>query len=153
VRGNKMKLNKTKVEADGGNPATYQDLTHGYNNKKNIFVKKCPPYSRQLQIKLTQGYRSREIWVWTGNLAWNKARAFPYRDNLVLPPNTLPESFNWRVVGGFEVLAVDTSGIGCEVIRRLAYEILKAGALIFSIILPSFNLAVFTKEEDVKNGK
>jgi hypothetical protein len=119
----------------------------------NICNKKLPPYARQLKVKLGQGHRPKEIWLWMGASAWHKARSFiAYRDNLVLPINTSPADFNWIIVKGFEVLGVDTSGIGCETIRQLAYEILKAGASIFRIILPNFSLAVFSRG-DSKDGK
>lgn len=89
----------------------------------------------------------REILIFLGKDAWKKGQGFLNKCPVViLPPDSnRPQDYDWGCVKGLSVLVFDTSGVGSELIRRLSYELLMAGATIVRVVFVNFGMAIFCR--------
>lgn len=114
-----------------------------------------PPFGKTLQIMLQQRkYPKNDVFLFLGANAWQQANYFRcYQTILVLPIDVDPEHYCWPVAG-LSVLAIDTSDPKADMteqldksyIRKLAYLLLKAGALIVRVILSTKALVVYRRD-------
>lgn len=114
---------------------------------------KQPPYGRQLLEEIKSGNKpTNDIFLFVGDYSWKKASAFIGKQAiLVLPPEDEPQNYCWGVVKTFPVLVFDTSGVGVEVIRLLAYLLLKYGASVVRVVTVAYSLLAF--RQGGSNGK
>lgn len=122
------------------------------DNIKRGCYRPQPPFGRILSAKLTDGYKpNNNIYLYFGEDAWGFGKTMrKFHDLLILPPeNNNPNAFNWGSVNGLSVLAIDTStdGSGFLLIELLAYELLKYGATVVTIILACKQLLIYRHEE------
>lgn len=115
--------------------------------------RKLPPYGKALLNDLQQGKQPNNgLWLFTGPESWQRARHF-YRCGkvgaLVLPEQAAPEEFTWPV-SNLSVLIFDSTSKGLEAVllKRLAYELLIAGADIVRALLTRKNaeMTVFYRD-------
>lgn len=107
-----------------------------------------PPYGANLASLAKQGRTPpNDIFIFLGKSAWQKAREFSrIHWATLLPQNTSPNEYRWDFVCGHSVLIFDTSGVGCEIVRHLAYELLKARASIVRAVVANYKkLVVFRR--------
>jgi hypothetical protein len=107
--------------------------------------KRLPPYAKKICDGLKNGMKPKnDIFIFLGKYSWKKAASFLNIHSVAsLPDGDNPANYLWWFVKGFSVLVIDTSGVGSEVIRRLAYELLKAGATVVRVVLVSYKLVIF----------
>jgi hypothetical protein len=125
------------------------ETDQSYFTKTTPLCKRYPPFGKQLHQFLQQGLcPANDIYIFVGIHAWGKAKTLFMRPQWVtlLPPDSTPDQFYWGFVKGFPVLTFDTGGIDYVLIRRLAFELLKAGATIVHVVLNCSQLIVFRQE-------
>jgi len=111
-------------------------------------IKKYPPYSKRLfEYMKDKQNPIREILIFLGKDAWKKGQSFLNKCPVViLPPDSnRPQDYDWGCVKGLSVLVFDTSDVGSELIRRLSYELLMAGATIVRVVFVNFGMAIFRR--------
>jgi len=98
--------------------------------------KKLPPYGRYVtDLKQSQKIRN-GLFVYIGDDSWDYAKWERARGNavLALPPDGLPHEYKWDLASNLDVLVVVTSSVPYELVRRTAYELLKANAFIVHVV-------------------
>lgn len=120
------------------------------NNKKLQPCKKFSPYSKRLYTARRNGYQpNNDIFLFIGKFAWQKASGLASIANvLLLPENDSPSDYNWNMLKGLPVLVYDMSGMGAQLIRQLAYELLKSGATVVRVIAVNYKLAAIFRRNN-----
>ena len=124
-------------------------MMKNFNNPSKNF----PPFGRELANKLRAGYRLKNnIWLFLGNACWKRARNKQVGGDAVLvfpPDQSDPFQFNWGIVSGLSILGIETTHLNYEIIRQLAYCLLKVGAKGLWLITHDFRLVIFRKDKEV----
>lgn len=116
-----------------------------------IINKKFPPYGKKLFEFYREGIKpSNDIFIFLGDDAWKRAKLFlEIHWTTLLLNDSKPNEYRWDFVRGSSVLIFDTSEVGSEIIRHLAYELLRWGATRVVVILVNYTLIVFRQGNDL----
>jgi hypothetical protein len=92
--------------------------------------RRLPPFGKLLLQRQNKEHFN-EIHVFIGKDCWRRAKSYVKRPCLVLPPNEKPSNFDWSVVKSKELLLwITPKDFGMEMLRSLAFELLKAGGIV-----------------------
>lgn len=116
----------------------------------NINLKPFPPHGKQVSEMLKKNLY-KEIFLFLGKSAWKHAQGSMQNRLKIAFPDDIgnPQDYYWGFAKGLEILAYDTSGVGLEIIRRLARELLMAGATVVRVVLICYKLIVFRQGDDL----
>lgn len=109
---------------------------------------KLIPYGNHLhQLQLNNQIPTNDVYVFIGDNAWDKAKAFHQMrpTTLCLPPKHLPFNYDWPVKG-CDVLVFDTSIFNEDYIEDIILCLFKDGANIVRYISTDDQLTVFKKD-------
>lgn len=122
--------------------------------------RKFPPYAKAALTSLKSHpgpLTAADLRIFTGRDAWKRAaqRAewLPTKPTICLPPNEDPTAYRWEQVQGVEPWIITTGGVADSDLRRLALELLSAGAQVVRVSFwdgSNRSMAVFRRE--VANG-
>lgn len=92
-------------------------------------MSKLPPFARSLVGR--QPGQSESLRVYCGANAWDMGKAWAKINypTVTLPPDTSPESFDWRFAAGWSVLVIDTrNSTPLAHLRQVGVLLVQAGA-------------------------
>lgn len=111
--------------------------------------KKLPPYGRHLIDLIKSQKINNDLFVLIGEGGWDYAKWHKAIGHavLVLPNGDFPQEYRWDAVKNLDVLVVVTSPVPFQLVRSLAYELLRAGAFIVRAVSLTGSLVIFRQEE------
>ena len=116
-------------------------------------VRQRPPYARQAEqtLKFLQTQRKlprgRVIAVFLGSDAFDRCKSWQsslYGIGVVLPANSDPLGYDWRIVARFHVLAFGTVALSVQ--QRLGMALLRDGAALVVVADDDGEIAVYRPE-------
>lgn len=118
-----------------------------------VMNKKLPPFAKKFVAESQRGIKpDNDIFIFLGDDAWRKTRAFLILHWVTLLPNDdlHPENYCWSFVNGNSVLVAETSHTDYQIIRRLAFELLTAKATMVCVIPLNQNAVFFHNRRSEK---
>ncbi len=118
--------------------ADYTTIRTARSSAKCHFSRRhLPPYGKRLSDRFATGWKADwtgTIFIAAGHHAWDHGRQWAERASitnrafLVLPPNTDPTVYDWRIVAGHDCLLYDTGGLSDATAEDLAVLLIQTGA-------------------------
>jgi hypothetical protein len=110
---------------------------------------KIPPYGKPLKALLEAGQiPGNDVYLYIGSHAWEKgllsAITKPDR-TLVLPPNHLPEQYEWPV-NGCDILIIESSSLERSLVEDIVYVLFISGAKQVISISPDLQSNFYEKD-------
>jgi hypothetical protein len=96
-----------------------------------------PPYAKRLSDRFATGWKADwtgTIFIAAGDHAWDHGGQWAERATitnrafLVLPPNTDPTVYDWRIVAGHDCVLYDTGGLSDATAEDFAVLMIQTGA-------------------------
>lgn len=105
--------------------------------KGSLCPRHLPPYAKRLSDRFATGWKADwtgTIFIAAGDHAWDHGAQWAERVSitnrafLVLPPNTDPTVYDWRIVGGHDCVLYDTGNLSDATAEDFAVLLIQTGA-------------------------
>jgi hypothetical protein len=111
-------------------------------------MRKKLPYHKQFRPIDRTNVICPLAWVYFGPESWQTGKKFLESGRtLIMPPDGIPQDYDFKLVKNFYAICRPCGETDIEYRQRLAYEILKSGALQARFIWPSYKCIDFDDEE------
>ena len=118
--------------------AHYTTVRTAFPSAKGHFARRhLSPYAKRLSDRFATGWKAdwtETIFIAAGEHGWDHGRQWAERASitnrafLVLPPNTDPTVYDWRIVAGHDCLLYDTGGLSDATAEDFAVLLIQTGA-------------------------